>query len=119
MRKHAYHGALMLHEGYLQLVTLRHPDELVPVSALPRPSGRAPSEKELRMAEDLINSYSGDIDLASFHDQYRERVHALAEKKARGGRVRLPRVQERKTEGTLLSALQKSVEQAERGKRVA
>ncbi len=114
MRKHTYHGALFARDGYLMLATLRHASELVSADSLPRPTGRAHSERELSMAEQLIASYSGPFDLAAFHDEYRERVLDLVKKKAAGKRVRVARAPEKKSEGSLVEALQRSLKQSKK-----
>ena len=41
---------------YLFLITLRHAEEVITASALPKPSGRPASDKEAKMAEQLISS---------------------------------------------------------------
>jgi DNA end-binding protein Ku len=117
MRKREYHGVLFAADGYLMLATLRHAAELVSASALPRPTGRAHSEKELSMAEQLIASYTGELDLTSFHDEYRERVLSLVDKKAHGKRVRLAKPPVKREEPSLLAALEKSLKAPKRDKR--
>ena len=114
MRKHTYHGALFARDGYLLLATLRHASELVSADSLPKPTGRAPSERELSMAEQLIASYSGKLELAEFHDEYRERVLDLVHKKAEGKRVRIARAPEKKSEGSLVDALSRSLKQTKK-----
>ena len=69
------------------------------------------------MAEQLINSYSGELELASFHDEYRERVLDLVNKKAAGKRVRLAKAPARRSEGSLIEALSKSLKQTKGEKR--
>ena len=39
MRKHSYLGALIHQQGYLMMITLRHADEVIPVSQLDPPAG--------------------------------------------------------------------------------
>jgi DNA end-binding protein Ku len=114
MRKHGYHGALFAKDGYLLLATLRPAAEIVSADALPKPTGRAHSERELSMAEQLIQSYSGPLDLASFHDEYRERVLEFVKKKAEGKRVRIPRAPAKKSEGSLVDALARSLKQTKK-----
>lgn len=70
----------------LCLETMLFPDEVVPQSqldGLPGP-GAEISERELAMAKALIDSLSGDFDAAKYHDEYRERVRELIERKAEG-----------------------------------
>ena len=48
MRKHSYVGALLPHAGYLMLITLRHTEEVIPVSRLDPPDGRRGGSKRTR-----------------------------------------------------------------------
>ncbi len=45
MRKHSYVGALLPQAGYLMLITLRHTEEVIPVSRLDPPDGRGGSKR--------------------------------------------------------------------------
>src|SRR5256714_4014455 len=56
-------------------------DELDAVSDAPA------SERELQMAEQLINSLSREFDPSKYHDDYRERVIQLIERKAAGEEI--------------------------------
>jgi DNA end-binding protein Ku len=91
MRKRSYVGALRAEDGYLVLNTLRHADEVVPASELEAPQGRALDKKEQAMAEQLVSVFAGRFDPAQYHDEYRERVTELVERKARGEHVQLKR----------------------------
>lgn len=119
MRKRPYDGVLRSADGYLMLLTLRHADEVISAGDLPRPEGRAHTEKELAMAEQLIASYAGDLDLASFKDEYRERVLELVAQKAQGKRVRLKKVETKREEKSLVDALTRSLKQAKKQRRAA
>jgi DNA end-binding protein Ku len=118
MRKQEYVGALRLHEGYLMLITLRHQGEVIASGDLEPPGGRALSDKELKMAEQLVAALTDEFDPEEFRDEHRDRVLELIEKKARGEKVRLRKPVERKTEGSLTDALSASLAAARRkGKR--
>jgi DNA end-binding protein Ku len=91
MRKRSYAGALRPEKGYLVLNTLRHADEVVPVSELEAPQGRALDKKEQAMAEQLVSVFRGKFEPNKYHDEYRERVLKLVQSKARGERIRLER----------------------------
>jgi DNA end-binding protein Ku len=43
-----------------------------------------PQEKELELALEIIKSLSGELDLSSYHDQYKERIEALVRSKMAG-----------------------------------
>ena len=109
MRNHEYTGVLREQDGYLALVTLRHADEVIARNELPRPEGRAHTEKELKMAEQLISAYEDAFDPAQYKDEYRERVLTYVEAKAQGKKPKLKRVVEKRSEGDLSDALAKSL----------
>jgi DNA end-binding protein Ku len=119
MRKRAYHGVLQAADGYLTLITLRNAEEVIAARQLPRPEGRAHGKRELDMAEQLIEAYTGELDMSELHDEYRERVLALIEAKAAGKRPRLKKAREKREPDSLVDALQKSLKSATGGRRVA
>lgn len=73
----------------LSVVTLLFADEVVPADALPN----VPREnidvnpRELTMAQQLIASLSTEFDPERYHDEYRDRVLELIERKAEGQEV--------------------------------
>lgn len=119
MRKHAYVGALRSSGDRLNLSTLHHSDEIIPAQEIAPEHARAPDAKERAMAEQLVGLFAGEFDPSAYHDDYRERVRALAEAKARGKRPKLhPRKPPRPTEGDLAAVLAASLKRAQ-GRRVA
>jgi DNA end-binding protein Ku len=73
--------------------------------------------QELTMAASLVESLGADFDPTQFHDEYRDAVVALIERKRTTGETRPAPVAEKRDEGPdsmtdLLSALQASVEAA-------
>lgn len=108
MRNQAYSGALAAKDGYLLLTTLHSADEVA--LALPEPTGRAQSEKEVKLAEQLIAAYEDEFDPEQYQDEYRERVQTFVEQKARGRKPRLKKpTAKREAQGDLSSALEKSL----------
>lgn len=105
MRKKDYAGALLPHEGYLMLVTLRHAGEVVPASALPAPGGRKPEEREIRMAQQLVAALEDEFDITAFRDEYRHRVLELIEAKASGKAVPLKKPRRKKASEDSLGKL--------------
>jgi DNA end-binding protein Ku len=70
----------------------------------------AASERELRMAEQLIESLSAEFEPAKFHDEYRERVLELIERKASGEEIAVqPQVEEPAAAPDLMAALEASL----------
>lgn len=109
MRNKEYVGALRAEGDYLMLITLRHADEVVPASALPRPTGRALDEREVAMAKQLVAAMEDPFDIAAFHDEYRERVVDYVQAKAAGKVVKFPTAPRRQTEVDLADVLQASL----------
>lgn len=118
MRKKEYAGALLPHDDYLMLLTLRHAGEVVPASALPRPGGRKPEEREVAMARQLVQALEAEFDLAAFHDEYRERVEELVRTKAEGGTIEIRHFEPKPSTDALGDLLEQSLKQA-RERRVA
>ena len=117
MRGHAYTGLLSARDSYLMLTTLRHADEVIAQSSLPKPEGRAHSERELKMAEQLIHAYEDVFDPSQYTDEYRDRVLAFVEAKASGKKPRLKKPVVKRSEGGLTDALAKSLTVAHRKER--
>jgi DNA end-binding protein Ku len=73
----------------LTLTTMRFADEVVPASELdilPEKASK-PAKREQEMAEQLIESLSTDFDPSAYHDEYREQLLALIERKAEGKEI--------------------------------
>src|SRR5262249_45233468 len=71
MRTQPYGGALRAEDDRLVLFTLRHVEEIVTAKELPRPAGRAPDQKELNMAKQLVELLKGEFDPKEYKDEYR------------------------------------------------
>ncbi len=68
------------------------------------------SERELRMAQQLIASLSAEFDPSKFRDEYRERVLDLIERKASGEEIAaVPQVEEPAAAPDLMAALEASL----------
>jgi len=121
MRDKQYVGALNAKDGYLVLVTLRHADAVISAKELPKPSGRALDEKEIRMAEQLVAVLEDEFRPEDYQDEYRERVMQFIEAKAKGQRPKLQVIREKRAPASLMDALSASLKQAKRagGKAVA
>jgi DNA end-binding protein Ku len=112
MRKHSYVGALIHKQGYLMLITLRHNDEVIPVSELAPPQGRVLEPKEKELAGKLIETLSGQFDPSAYHDGYQERIRELIDAKRTGKKIKRKRMPRRRSEGTLADSLQASLKSA-------
>ncbi|HKT83508.1 MAG TPA: Ku protein [Solirubrobacterales bacterium] len=80
-------SAIRPSDGVLTLTTMRFADEVVPPSelddALPQKQPKV-DKREIEMAEQLIESLTRSFDPNAYHDEYREQLLALIERKAEG-----------------------------------
>jgi DNA end-binding protein Ku len=116
MRNKEYVGALRVEDGHLTLITLRSPAEVVPASALEPPRGRAPDERELKMAEQLVSALEDEFEPSAFTDEYRDRVLELVEAKAEGKTIPIRKAEERQETEDLSSSLEASIKAAKERK---
>ncbi|MCF7752418.1 Ku protein [Bacillus subtilis subsp. subtilis] len=95
VRTREYLCAVMPHADALVLMILRYPQELVDPEDYKLPTGSLAqyriNSKETAMAEQLIESMSGDWKPDQYHDAFRERLQVLLKKriKAKGGTTRV------------------------------
>jgi DNA end-binding protein Ku len=110
MRGRTYTGALRARGDRLMLIALRDREEVIEAPNIQPSKSRAPADKELALAEQLVSALEGELDLTQFHSDYHERVHEFVEQKALGRKLRLVKPRERKsTEGSLEKALRASL----------
>lgn len=113
MRKKRYVGALRVHGDHLMLHTMRFADQVVEASALDVAAPKSATDKELKMAEQLVASMEDEFDPDESRDEFRERVRALAEAKAEGEELELPRQRRPRPTASLTDALRRSLEARE------
>jgi DNA end-binding protein Ku len=110
-------AALRVLDGVLTLHTMRWPDEIRTPDFAFLDEDISVRPQELKMAEALIASMTGEFDPTEFTDDYREAMTALLEAKQSGGEVQ--QVPEVPDDGAavvdLMSALRRSVERARGG----
>jgi DNA end-binding protein Ku len=74
----------------LMMETMIFHDEVVPsddIEELPEAKELKASDRELKMAQQLIDSLSAEFDPSQYHDEYREKVLELIERKAQGEEI--------------------------------
>jgi DNA end-binding protein Ku len=77
-------------EDALALSTMNRADEVIPASSLELPEAPKPSERELAMAEQLVDSLAAPFQPERYPDVHRERVLELVRKKAEGETIEAP-----------------------------
>ena len=116
MRGKRYVGALRTEGPYLVLITLRHLEEVVDASALPRPQAAAPTKAEAKMAEQLVEMLRGPFEPERYRDEYRERVMELIEAKSKGKVVPMRKARPKNTgDQSLEKLLEKSLKARKKG----
>jgi DNA end-binding protein Ku len=101
----------------LTLETMVFADEIVSPDRFAELDGEVKtSDREVAIAKQLIESLSGPFEPERYHDEYREQVLALIDRKASGEEIVLqPQAAEEKVDGAdLMSALQASLEEVKK-----
>ena len=97
----------------LTMETMIFHDEVVPADDLeevPDAKDLKTSDRELKMAQQLIESLSGEFEPSKYHDEYREKVLELVEAKAEGQEIAIQPVDEEPQEvPDLMAALEASL----------
>jgi DNA end-binding protein Ku len=81
-------------DGALALSTMNRADEVAPVSELELPEAPAPSERELQMASQLVESLTTPFEPERYPDLHRQRVLEVIERKAEGATIEVPEPEE-------------------------
>ena len=117
MRQKEHLVAVRVVEDVLAMTTLLYADEVVPPASLAEEgtsAKSAPSEREIEMAEKLIESLTTDFKPDRYKDEYRERVLQMLEAKAEGKTYTSPAPAPVKRPKDLVEALQASLDAARR-----
>ncbi|HEU4428995.1 MAG TPA: Ku protein [Myxococcota bacterium] len=112
MRGRRYFGALAAHERHLALIALRPREEVLAASELAPPEGKPASPGERALAEQLVSALDAPFDPSELRDDYRERVLALVNAKAKGRRLPAARESMPRPVGDLSGALKRSLASA-------
>ena len=119
IRTKEYLAAIRPYDRALALETMYFPDEVVDVKEVRGlPKQQRVSDREMKMAKQLIDSLSADFDPDKYHDEYRKRVESLIKKKAKGETITIhEEAKETPKVVDLIEALKASVEQSGGSKR--
>ncbi len=93
MRNKQYTAAIRAEEGRLVMSSLAYADEVVDpaeIEAIAELADIEVSDKEVLMAESLVESLSADFEPWKYHDEYREQVMTLIEMKRDGEEMVVP-----------------------------
>jgi len=96
MRNKQYTAAIRAEEGRMVMSSLAYADEVIDpldIEELAALDEVEVSDKEVLMAESLVESLSADFEPEKYHDEYREQVMTLIEMKADGEEITSPMVE--------------------------
>jgi len=115
-------AAIKSQQNGLMLELMRFPDEVIAPGDFKAPQARTASKAEMDMASKLIESMSAKWEPKNYHDDYKEGLEKLIEKKVASGGEDLP-VPRRTKKPTaaldLVSILQQSISQTRSGRAAA
>jgi DNA end-binding protein Ku len=118
IRERQHLAAVKANDKLLVLELMHFADELVPADGLKAPADSKLGKREEAMAETLVNQMSSKWDPEKYHDDYKEAVMEVIEKKVASGGKSLPVEKGHKRAATnvidLMEVLKKSL--AETGK---
>jgi DNA end-binding protein Ku len=111
-------AAIKAHQNGLMLELMRFPDELVDIKEFKTPKFKTASKAEISMANELIRNMSTQWRPENYHDDYREALEKLIEKKIEHGSEKLPAPKARRRPRKavdLVSVLQQSIRATRNG----
>jgi DNA end-binding protein Ku len=116
MRDRQHLGCLRVREGAITLEQMYFADEVRSLEGI-APGDLKADAQELKMAETLIESYSGSFEPGKYRDTYRDTLCEIIEAKRKGKDVHIEPAPEQEEPSDLMSALRASVEAAQKGRR--
>jgi DNA end-binding protein Ku len=117
LRTKQYLATLRARDGILVLATMLYADEVVDPGELevPTTADTAPTERELTMAAQLVDSLSAPFEPTKYRDDYRDKVLELIERKADGEIIAQPEAPAAAAPVVdLMAALEESLARAKR-----
>jgi DNA end-binding protein Ku len=112
MREKQHLGCLRLRDGVVTLEKMYFADEIRPPDDI-KVKGVSVGQRELEMAAELIDRFSGSFEIGKYRDEYREALLGVIRAKHRGQEVHVEPEREREPTD-LMEALRASVEAARR-----
>ena len=106
---------LRVYDNTISLETMFYADEIRATDEIDVPDDVSLGEKELQMAKSLVDMLTGDFEPTKYHDNYREALLELIERKSEGQEIKRPAPAAGKVTD-LMEALRASVEAARREK---
>jgi DNA end-binding protein Ku len=105
------------YDGALILETLFYYDEVLSEEQLPYIEEKMKVEgDELELAEGLIERMTADFDLSKYHDEYRDELLKVINRKIEGKEITVPKVEPLAPVVDIMDALRQSIARQEGGK---
>ena len=111
MRDRQNLACLRVRDGLITLEQMYFADEIRPLDEL-KPSGAKADKKELDMAAQLVQAYSGHFEPDKYKDTYRDALCEIIEAKRKGEEVVLEEPEPEEEPADLFAALQASIKAA-------
>ena len=103
-------------EGALILTTLRYPNEVIdPGTVKDIKELKQPSNKELELADKILDNLTGEFDIHEYKDTYRENVEKLIKKKLKGETIKVEKPEKKEEVKELMVALEQTLQQMKKG----
>ena len=110
-------GTLRIRGGVITLESMYYADEIRPTTDIVPSRRPKVDEKELEMAEALIERFTSTFDHDQYEDEYRKRLLKIVKRKQKGEEIHIEEPTEEREEPTdILEALRASVEAAKAGR---
>lgn len=106
-------AALRVYENVLVMETIFYPDEVRPISQVPGlPEDENVDEKELNIANQLIDNLTAEFNPTKYKDDYREAMIELINKKIAGKEIKVTKEAPERNVIDLMEALQASLKES-------
>jgi DNA end-binding protein Ku len=113
MRDRQHLGCLRVRDGVITLEQLYFTDEIRPIDEIQAAKVKVP-DRELKMAGQLVESFTSDWKPERYHDTYRDELCAIIDAKRKGKEVHRAAAVEEEGPPDLLTALRASLDRAQK-----
>src|SRR5262245_63557586 len=106
-------------ERGLVMYTLRHASEIRSMDAIEELADMPATVKpeEVKLAQQVIGTFEGELDFASYRDEYQEGLREIIDAKVEGREVVAPEIEAPPKVVNLMEALRKSLDAVSAGKK--
>ena len=99
------------YQGAVVATTLRYSDELIDPQTFEQLKNLPePNDQEMKLAGDIVDGLSGDLDISAYKDEYNERIQGLVKSKMGGNVVIIDKKDDKPAAKSLMDALRITAE---------